>query len=634
MNLLTPLGLLGLISIAVLILIYIIRPNYQQKVISSTYVWQLSLKYKKKRLPINRLRNIILIICQVLILASCAFILAQPIINEAVELERAEKVAILDASASMRVKEGMALSGDSTVEDTRFERAVEQIRALAEEAVNDGGAFSLILADAEPKFLIRQAGKDMLSDINDTLDALIKDDGDCSYGTADIDAAVMLAENVLVKNAGAQVVLYTDADYTDSGYVKVVNVANEGEWNAAILNVTATVVDNYYTFTADVACYGKNQVLPVYCEVNGVNDSDKVVEMNVINTCNDDKTVQYVFDKTVGDAIYSFDSAQIYVQVDDNFSADNVYNIYGGTKETVRVQYASSLPNIFFDGILMGLRDDMKNEWNIEVDQLQKGETPELKNRDIYIFEHTMPENIPTDGIVFLIDMDKAPLNAGFALGSEVQGRFHLDESTEEHPMTQYLNTGSIEITRYKRILSYDGYEPLMYCGGDPILLVKNKPDEKVVVLSLNLNYSDFALRPDFSFFMYNFFNYFLTSTVDKPVYEVGESVKVNARGTDVKFMGPDIEEDLSTFPCEIRLKNIGTYSVLQKLISGEQVNKNIFVKVPASESNIHKSGGFIISNRGENDSKDWYDDLLVYFAAALVALSIIEWILQAREYF
>lgn len=124
MNLLTPLGLLGLISIAVLILIYIIRPNYQQKVISSTYVWQLSLKYKKKRLPINRLRNIILIICQVLILASCAFILAQPIINEAVELERAEKVAILDASASMRVKEGMALSGDSTVEDTRFERAV------------------------------------------------------------------------------------------------------------------------------------------------------------------------------------------------------------------------------------------------------------------------------------------------------------------------------------------------------------------------------------------------------------------------------------------------------------------------------------------------------------------------------
>ena len=31
MKLLTPLGLLGLLGIAVLILIYVIKPNYQQK---------------------------------------------------------------------------------------------------------------------------------------------------------------------------------------------------------------------------------------------------------------------------------------------------------------------------------------------------------------------------------------------------------------------------------------------------------------------------------------------------------------------------------------------------------------------------------------------------------------------------
>ena len=38
MTFLTPLGLLGLLGIAVLILIYIIRPNYQQKLISTTFV--------------------------------------------------------------------------------------------------------------------------------------------------------------------------------------------------------------------------------------------------------------------------------------------------------------------------------------------------------------------------------------------------------------------------------------------------------------------------------------------------------------------------------------------------------------------------------------------------------------------
>ena len=44
MSWLTPLGFLGLIGLIALILIYIIKPNYQQKLISTTYIWKLSLK--------------------------------------------------------------------------------------------------------------------------------------------------------------------------------------------------------------------------------------------------------------------------------------------------------------------------------------------------------------------------------------------------------------------------------------------------------------------------------------------------------------------------------------------------------------------------------------------------------------
>ena len=59
MTWLTPIGFLGLIGLIVLIIIYIIKPNYQNKVISSTFIWRLSLKYRKKRLPINKLQNIL-----------------------------------------------------------------------------------------------------------------------------------------------------------------------------------------------------------------------------------------------------------------------------------------------------------------------------------------------------------------------------------------------------------------------------------------------------------------------------------------------------------------------------------------------------------------------------------------------
>ena len=64
MSLLIPLGLLGLLGIVALIIIYIIKPNYQQKYITSTYVWQLAKKYRKKKIPLNRLRDILLIVCQ------------------------------------------------------------------------------------------------------------------------------------------------------------------------------------------------------------------------------------------------------------------------------------------------------------------------------------------------------------------------------------------------------------------------------------------------------------------------------------------------------------------------------------------------------------------------------------------
>ena len=49
---LTPLGFLGLIGLIILLIIYIIKPNYQNKYISSTFVWKLSLKYRKKKMPL------------------------------------------------------------------------------------------------------------------------------------------------------------------------------------------------------------------------------------------------------------------------------------------------------------------------------------------------------------------------------------------------------------------------------------------------------------------------------------------------------------------------------------------------------------------------------------------------------
>ena len=216
MNWLAPLGFLGLIGVIVLIIIYIIKPNYQQKVISSTYVWRLSLKYRKRRLPINRLQNILLFLCQLLILTICAALLARPVIPFEKVGDENEKVILIDASASMQVSDGNT---------TRFERAVTEAKLLAEETFEKGGVVSLILADATPEFLCQRIGDAQSAEVMAKLDALIAGEGACTYSSANLQGAVALAEEVLNYNNEAQVHLITATEYLERNGILIRDVS-------------------------------------------------------------------------------------------------------------------------------------------------------------------------------------------------------------------------------------------------------------------------------------------------------------------------------------------------------------------------------------------------------------------------
>ena len=156
MSWLTPLGFIGLIGIAILILIYILKPNYQQKFISSTFIWELSLKYKKKKIPINKFRNILLFLCQILIICSCAAILAQPILSEAQSALIIDRVVIIDASASMRA---------AYDEESRFERAVFKADDIARTTFEEDGFVTVIFAGETATYMAQRATADSSFDL-------------------------------------------------------------------------------------------------------------------------------------------------------------------------------------------------------------------------------------------------------------------------------------------------------------------------------------------------------------------------------------------------------------------------------------------------------------------------------------
>lgn len=651
MSWLTPLGFLGLIGLIILIIIYIIKPNYQNKIISSTFVWKLSLKYKKNKIPISKLRNILLLLCQILAITVSSLILAQPFIDSDKPSSN-NKVFIIDASASMTTEFGG---------ETRFERAVNMVRDQANALLDqDNGQVSIILAGEKATFLVDRADAASRMEMEMELNALIDpaQKSPCTYAGSDIDGAIRLSENITASESNVEVLLFTDNAYIDAGKVNVVSVRNEQEWNAAILDVRARIVENRYEIEIDVACYGGiNRDIEVDCTIVGTDIYSNSVEhkLDLTARCDNDEVQTLVLsfthdDKDVAAALNDLESySSIYVTLpeEDNLELDNSFSLYGGDTLPLRIQYCSLKPNNFFDTALKVLRDRLGYRWNIEFkevrlfseeEQEKQTEEPATEGFDIYIYEHMMPSILPTDGLVLLVNPDVPPAGSGFRLGREYNSYTDMTLSVGDnpaHPLLNNLHPELITVTKFVEVTSYDGFEPVLYCNNSPLLLVKNEPDEKIAILPFSLNFSNLPVILEFPLLMYNLIEYYIPSTLTEYVFDVNDKLSLNSRSEELLVTGGGKEITATEFPYDLVLSVPGTYSIIQTPISGEEVVETIFVKMPSSESNINTEIDTLTNpyfyEAEENTS---HEDLLLYFAIALVLLLFAEWWLHTKEQF
>ena len=136
------------------------------------------------------------------------------------------------------------------------------------------------------------------------------------------------------------------------------------------------------------------------------------------NSMDSDEILYYPMGKD--ECVSSYQDVHIYLNEEDNFAEDNSFNIFGGQKEVIRVQYFSTSPNIFFSSVMMNLQSLLADKWAIEFVEVKVGKEPEMKGFDFYIFEHAVPSTMPRDGVVLLADPTAVPSGAGFRLGGEI----------------------------------------------------------------------------------------------------------------------------------------------------------------------------------------------------------------------
>lgn len=669
MTLLIPLGLLGLLSIVALIVIYIIKPNYQHKEVTSSYVWKLSLKYRKKRLPTSKLRNILLIVCQVLALIAGVLIMSKPVVRSRSGALDSEAIIIIDASASMRTK------NDDGV--TRFERAVNGAIDLANDVIAKGGYVSVILSDVTgTSYLMRKAGISSRDALNEGLRGLITggDETACSYAATDLNAAITLCEEVLISNPNASVHLFTDSDYTyvPKG-ITVKNVAEKSEWNVGILNVYTEFEEGYYTFFVEIGCYGGvARKIDLSVSINDANEIDEntgkgsfvrfsakdvllrdnavttvVFRNSKITIADYEQATESIVIVPVGQdvigtdnktLVFAYRDAHFTIDEEDGLELDNTYSLYGGRKQQLKIQYATIKRKSFFTAMFGVLRTRYADRWELVVDEvdISARETPETMGYDFYVFENFVPNQLPQDGVVFLSNPDSLP--AGLTKKDQIiyNKEMYLAQDND-HAILKNTDAAKIWTRKLTRLSQYNDaiYTSLWSVDANPVLLINDGELEKVIVFLFDIEWSNVPLRNDFPFFLYNIFETFLPATVVGNSFEVGQQIKVNSRGYSLKVSrnaGND-ETIVTALPSHITLDKPDTYRFSQQNYFGAQLpDTYIFVKIPAAESNVAANGIALKTIYNENVKEKAYYDLLVFWAAAMLALLFAEWFLQSQE--
>ena len=669
MTLLLPIGLLGLLSVAALIVIYVIRPNFQRIEVTSTYVWKLSLKYRKRRLPISKLRNILLIACQVLALIAGALIMSQPIIPNKEQVFNLETIAVIDCSASMRAKDANGI--------TRFERAVDKVSDLANDVIDMGGFVSVILADGNERYLFQSWGLAAKAELNTTLNGLIadKDNLACAYGKSNLNDAITLCEETVQSNPNASIYIYTDTtfSYVPEG-LHLINVADSSEWNVGILNAYSQFEEGYQTFFVEVGCYGMvSRSIKLELAINGASDGTSETTRTIYYTADvtlaDNSTTTIIFRNSeikeqdyekdvenvkivpVGPGVFgtanqtrivSYDDVRIIIDEEDSFAEDDSFSIYGGRKPELKIQYAAMKRKTSFTTVLGVFRTKYAPFWNVVVDEvsleplLNIGNEPAVVGYDLYIYDGWAPKILPQDGVVVMFNPQTLP--RGFTkrdVHPYTDAMYFAQEG--DHPILRALDAAKIFTRQCIRLVNYDmeNYKTLWSVDGNPVLLVNDGEKEKVVMALFDTEFSNIVLRNDFMYLFYNIVETFIPSTVRGSVFEVGEQISVNARSTSLTVSSNSgmSEKVVTQLPSTITLDRPDVYRFSQTTYFGKVLNEFIYVKVPTAESNIFATGTSLKSIYLDTSSETrMYQDLLVYFAAAMLALLFTEWFLQTYD--
>ncbi len=591
MQFLEPMGAWALLALAAVLAFYLLKRQYEERTVPSTYLWRMALRDESASRPLERLRRSLLLILQLLAAALFALALMRPALPGHTA---GEFVIVLDASASMQAADE---TGRTRMEEAR-QRAEELVRGL-----NALDRVTVLRAGTNVDVLTSRADRQ-------TAIAAIRA-AQSGSGGARMEEALSLARAMAQEIEGLGICVFSDASIAPVEGASLYAVGAAAE-NRALVSLAVEETASGGRAVARVANYG------AACEIQLEGYADGVL-------C-DVRTAQAGAGETVS---VSFDVPPGAQRVEARLANGGALALddarwWRRAEDTRRTVVLAGEGNLFLEAAL-ALRAD------IDVVRASVEEAPAIEGAQLYIFDGVLPQTLPQSGSLLCVNPPEGAdiLGISVAGAQTPQGAVHAGDRFSEN-----LSLAGVALRTYRPL---SGGEAILLCGDDAIAAWAESGAQRAAVIGFDLSDSNLPVKYDFPVLMLQLLDA-LAPDASMGVADavVGEAVPVtaSARAEAVSVITP-AGESVSLappFPAApfTGADEVGEYALVETLPEGEE-RAWFAVYMPAAESDVRavaedaaQAGGGAVRAAGR--------EMTMWAVLLLLAALMLEWWVSRRE--
>lgn len=483
MGFLTPLFLVVAGLAAPILALYMLKLRRREVEISSTYLWQMTLRDREANAPWQRLRRNLLLLVQLLLLALLTLALARPFWPVSA-VARGTVIVLLDASASMQATD---------VAPNRFEAARQAVRDLIDSLPADS-RLTLILVGDQPQVLASA-----LTDKATLRESLAVAAPGLSAG--DWPAAFALAAGAVRTTASADtsIVIVSDgglpADLPplpgEVRYVPIGASARNLGLEALSLRAGVSGVELF----ARIVNYGDDALSATLSLFIGdllfTSQSVTVAGGQALDFSLSDLPEQFAVYTVRLSAVGSATAAP------DDFPLDDVAWAVYQPPAAGRALLIAPAGNLFLQNMLAATP-------GLQAQRLVSFTTAIDPAFNLYVLDSVSPTVPISNAEILLVN----PLNSQFINIGGVFTNTAITRVAADDPLMRYVDFSQVRVLRARQVTVPVGWRVLVEAEGGPLALAGTLNGRRMAVFTFRLQDSDLPLQLAFPILMSNLLDY------------------------------------------------------------------------------------------------------------------------------